>query len=393
MQNQTLYEIAYHEGCSHLSKETGFIHYTKPQIIPLYENFCYCLALFDLKSVDKVLEGRELLLKLLNWQLPSGNFPRFFHEFPNAQDFLLGLKIAPLFFRMIEDLPTCLGQDLLSKVHEAFSKIINFSSQSSLDDLMKFRLNVLKKMSVDASAVRKKVLSSEDLWQFLVTSQFLDEAKLEGFSRDLLFYPEFNRNFLGHEPEPNCLDWISAHYLGVNSRRLQKKHPLKMHLSAFRGLNSLESKSEKIFFQKNKLSLIWGETESIHSFTLDGGVELFCPETFVFDLGKSNPFLNGESKEEISFYMDASPDVSLLINQSKGSCFFLGDTITIRTTTLKLDLSFSIQEGKGSFLGLVRKGIRKNQLDKNTYDWNIVIECLSREESCSIKMDFKWTTF
>lgn len=72
----------------YVSKRTQFLHWDGPyekkhDTIPLYENFCYALALMRLKEKESYLEGKELYERLLAFQV-GDTFPACLHEFPKC---------------------------------------------------------------------------------------------------------------------------------------------------------------------------------------------------------------------------------------------------------------------------------------------------------------------
>ena len=79
-----LHNLALEAGKRRLSPQTFFIH--QGDLIPVTDNFLYALALMRTKVADRILEARDLLERLLPFQLPSGNFSIHLHEWPNAND-------------------------------------------------------------------------------------------------------------------------------------------------------------------------------------------------------------------------------------------------------------------------------------------------------------------
>lgn len=82
------------------SKVTGFIHHcyeeeNNKETIPVFENFCYVLALFRSRIAENILEGRALLEKLLAFQVEE-NFPVYLHEYPHCKDKTLLSRLRPI---------------------------------------------------------------------------------------------------------------------------------------------------------------------------------------------------------------------------------------------------------------------------------------------------------
>ena len=80
---------AIHYGRSLLRPFTRLIHRNDNELIPLYDNFCFAIALIRQKSVEGVREGQALLERLYAFQAPkglpcAGNFPSIFMTFRAA---------------------------------------------------------------------------------------------------------------------------------------------------------------------------------------------------------------------------------------------------------------------------------------------------------------------
>lgn len=78
---------------SRQSSHTQWIHLSHQSLdswetVPVFENLCFVIALFRSHVVANTLEGRELLEKILAFQIPSGKhqglFPRYLHEYPHV---------------------------------------------------------------------------------------------------------------------------------------------------------------------------------------------------------------------------------------------------------------------------------------------------------------------
>src|SRR5689334_5032749 len=94
-----LVDLVVAAGRRRQSLRTRFIH--DEELIPLYENFCFALALFRQKTAACVTEGKELIIRLLAFQAVDGNFPTYLHDFPRCFDFQMSLKIAPIFIYLL----------------------------------------------------------------------------------------------------------------------------------------------------------------------------------------------------------------------------------------------------------------------------------------------------
>ncbi|OJU82182.1 MAG: hypothetical protein BGO10_04880 [Chlamydia sp. 32-24] len=137
-----LQTMALHAGKKQVSSQTGFYHLfyhalpeEHPLTIPLYENFLYALALFNVRQMDQVTEGKHLLERLLHFQnKEEGFFPTYVHEYPFAQDSYFCINyFAPLFW-IEKEYGHILGQELKKKVFEAVVHLFLF-----FENLMRLR--------------------------------------------------------------------------------------------------------------------------------------------------------------------------------------------------------------------------------------------------------------
>ncbi len=122
----------------HLSEQTKWVHYySKDSLfenhdtIPLVENALYALALFRSKNSSNMLEGKELVKRLLHFQSSlddsKGNFPHYLHEFPYCQDPYGALRIfVPLYWILIEFAPL-LGDNLKNRLTKSLQQSLSFS--------------------------------------------------------------------------------------------------------------------------------------------------------------------------------------------------------------------------------------------------------------------------
>lgn len=90
---------------SRQGSHTQWIHLSHQSLdswetIPVFENLCFVIALFRSHEVANALEGRELLEKILAFQIPFGKhqglFPRYLHKYPNIdrKEYLISIVLA-----------------------------------------------------------------------------------------------------------------------------------------------------------------------------------------------------------------------------------------------------------------------------------------------------------
>ncbi len=133
-----LNDLALAAGRKRQSQQSGYLHlfYSVQDeevhhTIPLVENVYFVLALFRSKTSEHMVEAKELLNRLLFFQDPvDGNFPIYVHEYPQCKDRFLGVQILPVFYYILDEFHTILGQDLKQRLLLAASKLMYHTLKS-----------------------------------------------------------------------------------------------------------------------------------------------------------------------------------------------------------------------------------------------------------------------
>lgn len=394
-------DLAVLAGRKRQSPRTGFIHYFAPDpeaidTIPLYENFCFVLGLFRLKTGESVLEGKELLSRLLCFQTTEGNFPTFIHDFPRAWDPHLALKIAPVLIYLLCDFSPVLGSELKQKIEESLSRALHFSHlRKSLPPIWEARLKACQ-----GKASHLPILTNAADWfEWVVSAQILDKKSS--------FPIPYNANmqlFLGDptpqekgEPEPASIEYVLAEPRGF-SPRLVRDHPHQMYASLlFPFTSSLETLQDFICqpVANGGGRIVWKGT-SIHSWIIPYGqwemnrVVVQLPETV--DLGRNDVF-------ELASFVDVSSETSLFIEGKKGVVFQLGEKVSIRTPRFQIDLTFELVAGEGEFCGHISRSNRPGQIAcrgshlYEAFDWQIGLRTLRRNGPCRVAINYETTDF
>lgn len=370
------------------SSKTLFLH-LHPQdpdcrdTIPVFENFCFALALFRQKTQESVLAGKELIEKLLQFQTLDGNFPTFIHEYPKAWDLHLSLKIAPIFVHICQDFGSILSPCFIEKLKTALSKMII----KPVNPIWEHRYQALQ-------GIRPIIplnLHPSQWFDWIVSDQ-LFEKNLQypiPFNSYLQLLIEENRIFEKDLPKPLAIEYVLAEKDGFEARLLEK-HPEQIYTSLLYPFSTSKETNDKILWQNNPLQLFW-KGQSLLS--LVSSKAHFEGQHFVFDLpGSADPL---KDPFEIELFVTLKPEISLFINQEKSMVFNFKDTVSIISSTLKIDLIFELISGKGDFLGHISRGNRlgqvacKNNHLYDAFDWHIGLRSLRRFEPCKIQMQVK----
>ena len=121
--------IAY--GRKKLSSQTGFVHHCyeadekQYDTIPLFENFCYALALFRSRLSEDIAEAKAILERLLAFEV-NGSFPVYLHEYPHCRNRALSLEILPVFVHIERLFRSILGESLREKLQDVQKRMFDY---------------------------------------------------------------------------------------------------------------------------------------------------------------------------------------------------------------------------------------------------------------------------
>jgi hypothetical protein len=383
-------DLALAAGRKRQSAKTGFVHAFATDdlaldTIPIYENFCFALALFRKKTSETILEGKELLERLFAFQTEDGNFPIYLHDFPKCWDFHLSLKIAPILIHILREFGAILKEDFKHKLENCLERAVIPPKSPSWEHRFLACKGILP--------VCKEPLSSHQDWfEWIVSMQLLDLKK----SHFVPYHVPFQM-FLGdpliQEKErvaPLALEYCLAEKTGFHSRLIED-HLQQLHSAVLFPFSSLSEDFSDVLKRDFPPSLFWRSEGRIHSLCIHGG-KWKGPDQILFDLA-SFPELGRSDLFEASLYCNLAEDLSISINGKKGMVFSLKDVISIKTKTTQIDLSFELLEGNGDFLGHLSRGNRPNQIGckkellYHAYDWHIGLRTLRRDPSVKIGLN------
>ncbi len=379
-------DLAVNAGKKRQSPRTGFVHYfpkdeSALDVIPVFENFCFALALFRQKSGDAIREGKDLVERLLGFQTENGNFPVYLHDYPKCWDFHLGLKVAPVLVHILADFSSVLNAEYKAMLEKALTKMV----QPPKSPLWDHRYKALR-----GEKVTPPELSSPQNWfDWIVSDQLMDKENK--------VYPiPYNRElsvFLGRflvqeqgEPAPLPIEYVLAEKDGFSSKRLVRDHINQLYSALLYSFASSSETNAPFYWQDNLSRLLW-KGSSLHSLILPHAVK--TGECFVFEL-PDGVEVTRDDLFEIEIFTDISPETSLYINDEKSMVFYLGDRVSIRTPLLSIDLRFEILKGEGEFCGGISRSNRPGQVScvgpnqYEAYDWTIALRTLRRNGPCTV---------
>ncbi len=393
-------DLAIAAGRQRQSPRTGFVHLfhgdpAAKDTIPLYENACFALALFAERKAESVLEGRDLMLRLLEFQTPEGNFPTYLHDFPRAYDGFLGLKIGPLLLRMLSDYSSLLSAPVKQTLHAALQKILAFTetrrAQKPLPPLWEHRYQVL--CSRTPAPLDTTHFSPADYWDYWISLQFLEIPQCAQVHSELGVYrgASHGEEQEGIESMPQCIEYVAAEAAGRFSPRLLKDHVRQLQLSVLKQVAVLPNNADFMratdASEEHVLRLLWSGT-NVHSLVLPKGSFSWVWENnaLLIDL----PPLAEVSRNdlfEIALYTDASPETTLFVEQNRATVFSVGDQISIVTPNKTVTVQFELVDGNATFCGHIFRGNRPCQTAlSGAFDFQIALRTLRREGPCRLRI-------
>lgn len=326
-------ELALKAGRKRQSEFTRFVHHCAEHLekssetIPVYENFCFALALLRSRIAENVLEAKALLEKLLAFQI-NAELPVYLHEYPFCRYAGLKSKLAPVIFFILRDFHSVLGEKLRAQLQ---------AIQGSLEEI--------------ASPE-----SPEEWAEFLIYAQITGQDKtsaLKHWDSSCLSFIGSQRQEKG-EPAVTLYDLFLGQWGGKYSARALQDHPVHLRASLIYPAEiTTETPVQSLQRQ------FWGNGSPTHSllFTTQGtltenknGFHIILPEKDVQD------------EIEITCFYNLHPDTSVTINHQKATSFQLGDTIQIVSKDRQIELSFRVLTGEGQFWGHLYRANRPGQL-------------------------------
>lgn len=365
---KTVISLALAAGRKRQSPQTGYIH--MQDLIPLYDNLCFVLALFRSHIGDQVLEGRALLEKILHFEV-DGNFPVNLHEYPHCRDARFNQKIEPLFFWLLKESSFLLGEHLKRKMTLIMEKIPRF-------------------------AFIENPTTVEEWGDYLIAVQMMDpeeqipclEKASSKWNSSLAAYTGVQPH-RKEQPLPTLFDYFMGELYGEFSLRALEED--SSHLKAalvqpFSWKPPQSDPSSYILSSEKGLFLAWGDKAHLH--TLVTFKDLVSKEgDLIFTLPELIPHEN--ENEEVVFYCNFHPDHTLLVNGRKATSFRCGDRVHIVSKGLQIELSFEVE---GIFSGLISKANRPFQAKPEkceAHDWKIALRTLRRDPHCQVKVSLK----
>lgn len=360
-----LINLALEAGKKYLSPQTGLIHFCyqderSSDTIPLYENLCYCLALFRTVIGDNIQEAKQRLFHLLAFKR-EGKLPTYLHEYPQ-----LGWSTKTTFplLLILKHYGTILGDQLRKELQELAPP------PSGPDSIASSKDGTLRALHLQHE--EKSLDPIAPFW----------DPVFQTYSGPL--NDEFQR---GKMIDVTLFDLFMAEAHGTFSPRLLKPHPIHLHAAlVFPSLHPLKPchaiHSAPIPHGRgfHHFRNIWQEGEELLTWVCQDKKLTYKEGTFTYP----EELPDDKERSELNFYVSEHPSIDIQINGEKGTVFRLGDRVQIAPGK---SFSLELTEGEGDFLGHISKGNRPAQLlthDFTAYDWKISLRTLRRSQKIKI---------
>jgi hypothetical protein len=402
-----------------LSPQTGFLHFffenqelMHPQTIPILENMYCVLALFRQRLSDPILEGKNLLEKLLAFEV-EGNFPIYLHQYPHCRDRCLSMHMLPIFHALLKDFRSVLGEELIIKIEGITQRIVAHAHKMQKEK--KLPPTAEYKFEGFLGILREKMPSNSFEWaDYLIALQMMPKSlfvtnerkkALGHWSRTLGIFVNgtVSHPQEGFYPKMTLFDLFMYLQQGVFVRGIAPSNPLLLAAC----LVTCFDEEEKFLIQedeavvssfvpqaKESFTLTWKEQEMIRSLAIAStkGVFQFQKIGEVFRMIFTYPVEvpDEEGQEELAFYIDAQAKVELFVNGNRSTTFKPSDDVAWHTAQKRLSFSITIVEGEGKIMGHLLKGNRPSQVLKDpfkAYDWKIGLRTLKRDSHLKLQID------
>ncbi|MFZ4772752.1 MAG: hypothetical protein ACOYK9_02025 [Chlamydiia bacterium] len=391
-------ELALKAFESHFQDDTRMIHFKV--VAPIMENFFFALALFRKKEQRTMLEGKDLVLRLICYQNENGLFADAIHLLHHmGASWKKNVWIAATFHLILAE----------------FERVIDKTSkelmQKSLDKLLS-ALEMIE-MPQDLTAIVDLLLKKE--------VKIPAELNFETASSCVIMH-----RLATEETTRESLEKILATVIATKSRCYQgpfegikqyKGFPLKslleISLIGADDLKEEETITDRLWMESvlaADLAHLQGEASSIRHRHKNESTEiltralfgenglsacLICPHPTTFDKERSvyTITLGGmyeEDAHEIALYLNLDPSIHVRLKGSTSSVFRELEELEIITPDRKMTLSFATK-GEGKFIGHISLDSKPYELEKGgMYDRKISIRTVERPLHCTLELSINW---
>ena len=454
-----LIELAVNSGRKWQSTQTGFIHYcyhlkgeSTHYPIPIVENFLFVLALLRTRNAENITEAKELLSRLLYFQ--NEGFPIYQHDYPTCYSRTIGASLLPIFYWIQKDYLKILPPDLKQRFENAINELLDWTLEKDCEKPAPYPLAL--KIAACAKVFRNEDRMQELLDRGPDPSWYNPVGIADILTGLQVLYPKISespwKDFWDHvlqtwdpkigsytgpamqefqvqgEPQVTAYDYFLGSLTKSFSARAKVLHPVALQAALIQDWNEEivpQSPGKRLFDSlsfgnisgsvqevKNPydpnlhkgfspLRLLWGNLEQANSFLCQGGNVLRMDYKVsdgvdcLFHIKGAPDTEEREKNRDVQFFVNLHEDLKILVNGSPSTTFRFGETVTLEDAQARVSLTFTLDEGKGDFLGHIMRGNRPCQIAAkgkerfSAYDYQIFLRTIRRKEPCQIKVHLK----
>ncbi len=201
------------------------------------------------------------------------------------------------------------------------------------------------------------------------------------------------RNPLHPFPETKCPYTLEGEYNNSQWRSVVQQYGL---CTVIARKGAIDASQAKTF---TPLRIAWGNHEITHTFVCQGdGLEEIAWKKggeeqveMAFRLCPSIDLEDKKQSRELSFYVDKTAQLDILVEGKYATTFSLGQVVTLQSEKIKLSFILALEQGQGDFMGHIMPGNRPSQISTKgnrqyeTYDWHIFLRTLRRNTDVVIR--------
>lgn len=399
------------------------LHPDSWETIPIFENLCFVIALFRSRTVANTLEGRELLEKILAFQISSGDnsglFPRYIHEYPHREQrgYLISIMVALALLksRHMQILHTELQQRLSNSIEKLMEALEKQSWMDSISILLQIMQGKLPSCDT-CLALRPTSVRECSYLLYIVQFLFLRESPDAGavFYHLTSYWSTEMRSYVGplekeyyvcgeevvslfhyfmvqitNSPVQIPLGIVHLHssllYPLEYAPEIQEKLPLlhkHWNIQQSGGLlwqmcNHLPELTSKGF---HLFRILWRE-EIVHSMVCQQRIQMTCCK---IEESESEITLEDLPEHGLELYFRKTKYTKVYSNGKRATCFHAGEWIVIHTGNTKIALQFTTSDNACAVASLsIHHRPAELQPDSSTIDWRLSIRILSTDNKRS----------
>ncbi len=369
-------------------KESGFI--AQGDVVPIYDNFLFCLALFRSKTHENVLEAKKLLEHLLYFQqnfseIPSvGNYPLVVSDFPYCHDHLQAYRILRVKRWILKEFRQILGEACKARLESAMVRTEQFLEKVGQE--VKFPVWARNDRVLSDMTDLRTWGDPEALAELILAYQLDPTSEWKPFWDYLsAIWHDPTGQYVGpaykmHQAYPK---FLAA--LNLFSGRLDRitNYPLygalltaDHELSKQTFPHSLQGKNDRVcwnvhHFDDAAYSTIFGKQrpEEMPGFfpyyMAVGPYSLaiqapfgYSPSELTFEIAAEVFLEEKEKAKALVISLTDHPDNKVKVNGTTATCFQLTDSLEVTIGGKRFGLQFEVVSGDGQFVGHIIRGSR-----------------------------------